>query len=200
MSWLADGLAKLQLFTRPGVVFWTILTATVQVVSGYLFASMYLVVFPFPLKISFVAIYATRGAFFICSPIAIYFIGKFSPAFLNTKDACVPKYWYLLLLSQLLAFAYQVINMILYWDNSINSLAFEIFNLVLILIFGSVFGIATATFVKSCNIFCFESNGNLVKNGKSILENYRILKKTSQLAMLAVLLLMTANFILTVSL
>ena len=200
MSLIADGLVKLQLFTRPGVVIWTLLSSTAQVISIYLFASMYMLFFPFPLKVSFVAIYVTRGAFYSCLPLAIYRLGKYSPAFGNTKEACVPKYWYLIVLSQMLSFGYQVVNMILFWDNSLNSLAFEIFNLALVSIFGSVFGIATATFVKSCDMFCFESNGNLVKNGKSMLENYRILKKTSQLAMLAVLFLMTANLILTVSL
>ena len=86
-------------------------------------------------------IYVTKGAFYSCSPLSVYLIGKYSPAFLNTKNACVPKYWYLIVLSLMLSLAYNAILLILYWDT--YSFVFVIINMALVLLIETVYGIAT---------------------------------------------------------
>ena len=197
MSWLAYGLAKLQLFTRPGIVIFTLLAATVQVASTLLFASMQISSqFALPVRVIFVMIYVTKGAFYSCSPLSVYLIGKYSPAFLNTKNACVPKYWYLIVLSLMLSLAYNAILSILYWD--IYSFVFVIINMALVLLMETVYGIATETFDNSCITFCTETNGNIAENGNILLEKYRILKNTSQLVMFIVIVVWTSHLILMV--
>ena len=202
MSWLADGLAKLQLFTRPGVVFWTLFATTVQITSTFLFAPRLMFTqFVLPLRVIFVMAYITRGVFYSFSPLSIYCIGKHSTAFLNTKVACLPKYWYLLVLSLMFSLAYHAIVHILYWDSTEmnkNSFLFEIFNLSLVLLMGTVYGIATATIEKRCDALYSEVNGNLAENGKSLLEHYKVLKNSSQLVMLVVLVFRTSYLILMV--
>ena len=199
ISWLAHSFAKLQFFTRPGVVFWTLLAIAVQVTSTLLVSARQMSAqFIPPLRAIFVMVYITRGAFYSYSPLAIYSMGKYSPAFVNIKDARVPKYWYLLVMSLMLALAYNAILLILFFDSSIKSLAFVIFNLALVLLMGTVFGIATATFEKSCDTFSTATYENLAVRGKSLLEQYRILKDSSQLVMIVVLVFHTSHLILKV--
>ena len=201
IGWLAYSLAKLQFFSGLGVVFWTLLATAVQVTSTLLVSARQMSEqFVLPLRVIFVMVWITRGAFYSCSPLAIYSMGKHAPAFLNTKDARVPKYWYLLVLSLMLSLAYNTILLILFFDSTIKGLAHEIFNLALVLLMGTVFGIATSTFEKSCDTFKPETYENLAVNGKSLLKHYRILKDGSQLVMIVVLVFQTSHLILKVNL
>ena len=195
-------LTKLQFFTKPGLIVWSLIISAVEAIFAFHLYERFSSFYTFPMQVVTAFNVMSQIALYVLCPLAIFLIGSSSTALLNSLDIRYPQYWYLLILGTISECIHVVGTIYSYHATfgQIYPMLLEIFKLVISLLLALVIGCTTSTLEHKFDKLSTDQEDDFVEYGKKLLKGFKCLKKGCQMGLFIVIVFKTTMFLLTVSL